>query len=69
MASFSGNSVLGVAGVERSEPPGERAGGSLRLTTSHPLNCQENLPHTLMNDFLTHGGNLTTFGEKDIHIV
>jgi len=35
-----------VAGVERSEPPEKRAGGSLRLTTSHPLVCQKDLPHT-----------------------
>ena len=46
LASFPGNLVLGVAGVECSEPPDKPAGGSLRLTTSHPRVRQENLAHT-----------------------
>ena len=46
VTSFPGNLVLGVAGVERSEPPGKPAGGSLRLTASHPRVRQEKLAHT-----------------------
>jgi diadenylate cyclase len=38
------------------EPPEKRAEGGLRLTTSHPLVCQKDLPHTPGHTRLRHCG-------------